>query len=498
MKVLPFYTATGMRDAERVNSQDALLCPTWKFLPFQIQRDHLADTYINEAVLVDCSATETNVLPYFISSDVATSWATSSINWDTFVSSDLTISLAIEAGSQQVGAQTEAFLLSTGEALAVTYDLTLNSGVAPTMMLYHTAPHSAEHVMSAGVNTVYFTATGSNAGYTELEIINKTGGNTNFACDIISVGRPTINLAEKTTYDFITYNGEPLSTTLPYGVYYLRLTDDKTIWYSEWFSVQNIQPQLLTGYTSSTYDTFTTLGVNITSAIELAGAAHSVSNTFSIRAGEKFIFTYDLNLASGEIPSVGLYISSVLASNSEAMSVGLNSVELTATGSGTADFRIVNVSATNFALGSVSLRRKAGSYVHLEFTNARDFNNGDDSIYYADGFTQQAYLRSYLNIPSHETIEVGNDKNGKFEAEKLVSKYTQSVISYESRSMYNALRLLPLHTTIKILDEVGHEHTPDVGNVQVMPDWKTFDTCSLKILWNEDGTVWTNSSDNIS
>ena len=51
--------------------------------------------------------------------------------------------------------------------------------------------------------------------------------------------------------------------------------------------------------------------------------------------------------------------------------------------------------------------------------------------------------------------------------------------------------------TIKILDEVGIEHIPKVGNVDVNIDWNTFDTGSLRIAWNETGDVWTNSMDDI-
>ena len=307
-----------------------------------------------------------------------------------------------------------------------------------------------------------------------------------------------IELTEKTTYDFFTYNGSPLSTTLPYGAHYLRLTDGNSIWYSEWFSIRNIQPTVITQYISDTYDTFTDVGVNLTSAIKIAAApAVGRTNSFTARIGEIFIFTRDLLLNSGEAPYARLSAGGLVRSNSPQMTVGLGYVELISTYSGTVNLDIYNSVASNFVLSSVSLRRKAGDYVHIEFTNARDFDNGDESIYYVGGFTQQAYLQAYENLPSHETIEIGPDKNGEFKAEKLVSKYTRSVISRDSRSMHNALRLLKLHSTVKILNEVGVEYTPAIGNVDVSIDWNTFDTGSLRIAWNEEGTVWTNSMDNI-
>jgi len=71
-------------------------------------------------------------------------------------------------------------------------------------------------------------------------------------------------------------------------------------------------------------------------------------------------------------------------------------------------------------------------------------------------------------------------------------------VSYVSRATYNAMRLLPLHSSIKILTETGVEYTPAVGNVNVGIDWNTFDTGSLRISWNEAGHAWTNSMDNIT
>ena len=376
MKVLPFYTSTGQRDAERVNSQDALLCPTWKILPFQIQRPAYSSTGLRSAFLVDCNAATTNVFA----------------------------------------------------------DLTLET-------------------------------------------------------------------IERATYDFMTYNGDHLANTLPYGVYYLQVADANTTWYSEWFSVENLQPQLITGYSTSTYDTLITSGANILTGIKVAGApAFAETNTFQVRTGEKFIVHGDVTINSGATAVFArIYVGGSTASNIAGMIAGKNQFELTSTMSGAGYIRVSTSAAISFALTAFALRRKAGDYVHLEYTNARDINNGANSILYTStgGFTQQAYLRAYENLPSHEIIEFGGDKNGEFVVEKEVRKYTRSVVSYESRSTYNALTLLKLHSSVKILDEAGVEFTPSVGNVNVTIDWNTFDTGTLKIAWNEAGEVWTNSSDNI-
>ena len=519
MKVLQFYTATGMRDAEKVGSWDALLTPNWKFLPFQIQRSHLADTYLTAATIVDCSGTDWDVFGAFRGAeDLVTDWENGphpTYSFTTFADSGGNILTAIESSSDNSFCYSDAFSLATGEAIVVSYNLTLNSGSLPNIYLGEfTGPSlfSAKQTAAAGGDIIQLTATGNTSGDVRLMLENEAGNDTSFACSFTYVKRTTLKIVEKTSYDFITYNGEPFSeeiqenpaapkySILPYGVYYLKLSDGRTDWFSEWFSVENIQPQLITGWSTETYDTFTLSGVNITSAINLAGGAIARTNSFKIRVDEIFVFTYDLTLNSGESPTVRLLIDGKVRSNNVTLSLGLNEAELTSFGfSESALLDMVNTSASNYSLGSVSLRRKSGEYVHLEFTNARDFNNTDESIYYVGGWTQQAYLRAYENVPSHEIIEEGGNKNGVFVPEKMVSKYTRSVVSYESRSMYNAIRLLPLHGTIKILTEDGVEYTPAAGNVEVPRiDWNTFDTGTLRILWNETGQQWTNSMDNIT
>jgi hypothetical protein len=515
MKVLPFYTSTGMRDAEKVGSQDALLCPRHKLLPFQIQREHSADTFIDEIKLVDCSGNETDILDYiYPSADLVNDWENGpspTYNFNVFNDSSGDITEARTTDTSNDFCYSNTFSLATGDTIFVDVDITLGpSAAAPNIFLGNfIGPniYSAKQVVADGANTLFFTATGNyTGGVVRLMVENEAGNDTYFVADFNATKRIGYSLDEFTTYDFITYNGEPLSTLLPYGVYYLKITDDNTTWYSEWFSVQDIQPQLISGWPAETYATFNTSGTDITSAIA-AGSSTAYTGSFSAHFNEVFIVTYDFTLNSGDAPQMFLTDASLLGTYSNAVTLepGLNEVELihnTANAgvtSGLLALRLLNSTASNFSLLNVSVRRKAGDYVHLEFTNSRDFNNGDKSIYYVGGFTQQAYLRAYENTPSHETIEVGGEKNGEFKAEKIVSKYVRSIVSYESRSMYNALRMLPLHSSVKILTEDGVEYTPAVGNITVPPiDWGTFDTGTLRIEWNEVGQQWTNSMDNIS
>ena len=505
MKVLPFYTATGMRDAERVSSWEGLLSPDYKLLPFQIQRPHVANTYLSSLALVDCDGAETDIFDDLYSTrKLLTGWTNAGYE-GSFASSGSSILTAIVAAGAEAWCYSNEFLLATGQGVRIDYDLTLNAGVAPTFYLGKSdgTIYSVGTVSSGGANTDFVTAFGNDAGSVRLLVQNESGNNTDFSCTFSALSRNTLELSEFTTYDFITYKGTPLSDDLAYGVYYLKTSDGNTTWYSEWFSISKLQADLQTSWVGNTYDTFTTSfpSLNITNAIQIgASAAAAGTNGFPVRAGEKITYTYDFESISGVFPAVSIYSSSnILISNSETLVEGLNTIELTVTGTNAAAYlRISTTLATRYTVYGMSTRRKAGEYIHLEYTNSRDFNNGDESIYYADGFTQQAYLDTRLGPPTHEPIEFGDEKNGVFQAEKIVSKYVYNFVAYESPAMFAALRLLPLHDTIKILDRAGIEYTPSVGNLTIDPDWSTFDTGSMRISFNEDGVVWTNNMDAIT
>jgi hypothetical protein len=393
MKALQFYTATGMRDAERVNSWSGLLCPDWRVLPFQIQRPATMPTGLTEALLVDCAGNTTNILS----------------------------------------------------------DLTLETN-------------------------------------------------------------------EKTTYDFITYKGEAFATFIDYGVYYIQASDGNSVWYSEWLDVKNIQPTLLSYWVATGYTTFARAtggsyeDVSITNAVTLAPSS-AVSNPLSVQKGERFHFTYGYSIISGApgatiaiVDSGGTVISDTITL-STALPQTLDTITARATDSA-AELKLSNDSG-RFTVSRLSLRRHRGneSFVYIKYDNTKDIQGKTtldyaltperESILYASGWAQEIYLNTYLNNPQHEIIEIGEEKNGYFEAEKIVDKYLYNIVSYESRSVFNALRLLPLHDTIQIYDEVGNFYNVDQGNIRVGKDEDTFDTWTLRIDFNEDNDVWTNSMDNI-
>lgn len=505
MKVLQFYTSTGARDAERVSSQDALLCPRHKLLPFQLQREHLASTYISSVTAVNCEGVEDDITEYFYSTKkIITGWTNGSGQggYVTFNSSEASILTAIENGVSEGYAYTNEFALATGQAIKVNYNLTAPGPVTyPKLYLgkSDSTMHSTGIAMTTGDHTVYIRATSNDAGNTRLKIKTEIGDSITFSCTFPSACYNTIEVQEFTNYDFITYKGTPISEKLDYGVYYLKVSDGTNEWFSEWFKVQNIQPTLLADWDGYTYyaATYNEPIDTIYYAENSSGDAYIKSETFSVTNGEKLIFTYDLGMTSGEIPSVSIYTGATLISNTVTLTPGMHETEFIVTSTSSAAYlSISNTDTSYWSMKEIALYRRFGNYVYVKFTNTNDIQ-GPKNIMYQYGFTQEVYLDAVMNAPTHEIVETGEEKNGVFYPEKLVDKLVHNIIAYVSRTLFNAMRLLPMHDSIEIIDEVGNVYEPSVGNVRVAMDWTTFDTGTLRIDFNEEGDVWTSNMDNI-
>ena len=124
----------------------------------------------------------------------------------------------------------------------------------------------------------------------------------------------------------------------------------------------------------------------------------------------------------------------------------------------------------------------SGEWIKLAFSNTSDL--GD--IPYSEGFTQIVYLNTRLNYPANEITEVGEEKDGRFIAEKIVTKYMMRISDYVGRALHRVLIRLPQHDTITITDDVGNVYTPAVGNATIpTSDWVAYDVCHIVIQFNE-------------
>jgi len=102
------------------------------------------------------------------------------------------------------------------------------------------------------------------------------------------------------------------------------------------------------------YDTFTISGIAVTSAINLADAAESRSNEFSVTSGDVVKVITFLTKTSGELPSVALIENGVgEKSNIVQLAEGINIVTLTATATATVSLLINNTTAANFSLSDI-------------------------------------------------------------------------------------------------------------------------------------------------
>ena len=291
---------------------------------------------------------------------------------------------------------------------------------------------------------------------------------------------------------------------LPKGTYYLKLTDGVNEWYSEWFNIQDVYENLISSLVNVSYSTFISSGTKIINAINLAGTDVANTGTFDVANDEVITVILFLTLNSGAVPQIRLLNSSgtTLRSSSIELAEGVNEIELTANAADTVKLQIVTFAPANFSTSDIWVQRKySPRFVKLQFTNDKDLHGkrkDDQTILYQKGFTQECWLQTILNTPGSNRIDVGQEKDGVFIAEKITTQYKYRIIDYLNRSLFEGLIRLPQHKTITIIDEVGNKYTPDIGNVQVSAEWGTFDTGDVLIEWNDGSFVWVDNAEDIT
>lgn len=140
----------------------------------------------------------------------------------------------------------------------------------------------------------------------------------------------------------------------------------------------------------------------------------------------------------------------------------------------------------------------SGNWCKIEASNTNDLG---DILYATAGFESVYYLNTQLGYPATESIEVGEEKDGQFIAEKIVTKYLYRISDYVGRALQRCLLRLPQHDSITITDDVGNVYSPAVGNVQITSEWPAFDVCHIVIQFGDgDNTAfkWTYDMSNIT
>ena len=326
---------------------------------------------------------------------------------------------------------------------------------------------------------------------TRIDLVNSAGTLTN-----ITTYFPTLSDDYALTTDtYYKYDGDTLNYLLPVGAYYLKITHDNGyIFYSEWFVVTYLYEQIVTLFTNIDYDNY--LGSLSLYCEEVGVSGSCQSNTFPVRNNETIKVIFYHTQDSGQLPTLSLYVDGAPV-DSDTVAAGLNEIDLTADNTGTAYLLLSNGAATEYETSEIYvIRAYALKFIRIDFSDTHDLGN----ILYRDGFSQTVWLGTRLNTPTHEPVEVGEEKNGIFIAEKIVTKYKYRIVIYVGPVLYRSLIRLPQHDTISITDEVGFTYTPCVGNIRVNPvNWNWFDTGTLEIVFNDnDEFVWTSENKNLS
>ncbi|MCK4822317.1 hypothetical protein KA005_41525, partial [bacterium] len=118
---------------------------------------------------------------------------------------------------------------------------------------------------------------------------------------------------------------------------------------------------LITSLANITYETFTTDGAIIISAINTVGNGEMRSNFSSdVTQGEQILVMFDFNLNSGALPTVSILNGDVTATISNTLNVteGWNFLTLTATRTSDAKLRFLNVANSNFSTSEIIVKRK--------------------------------------------------------------------------------------------------------------------------------------------
>jgi hypothetical protein len=209
------------------------------------------------------------------------------------------------------------------------------------------------------------------------------------------------------------------------------------------------------------------------------------------------IFFLTRTSAAGTEPTLVFTDTEVPSPDSHPTTAGLNVHTFTAHIETTYGLQFTNTAAAEWDVSEVfCIRSFSPDYIRIDFHDTHDL--GD--IYYQSGFTQSLWLPVQLNTPTHEPVMIGDEKNGIFIAEKIVSKINLRIIAYISPVFYRGLIRLPQHDIISITDEVGFVYTPAVGNVTVSPiNWNWFDAGTVEIVFNDNSEfIWVSETNNLA
>jgi hypothetical protein len=281
---------------------------------------------------------------------------------------------------------------------------------------------------------------------------------------------------------YYQYKGATLQGLMPLGVYYLKIYfTNGYILYSDWFEVGCIYENLITALSNIGYDTFSSFGSLISSAIDAAANGEAQSNEFPVIKDETITLIINCKLTSGQYPNIELWsaAAAIPVSNQDTLIEGLNTITLTVTTTvDDAQFVIWNTAATNYYTGEILLIRPySKDYLTFVFSNECDL--GD--ILYQDDFEQTLWIESETMETTFPQEEEGA-KNGEG---RFVRTFVRQVKKYNVKTfeqpdfIVEVFNRMKLHDSIELTNLVGDTNT--VYNLEVEHEWLFDDKYYAKI-----------------
>ena len=405
---LPVYNRLAKQHYEKVKYANLdmlspIKTPQWRLpsMQWNVETDNPGE--ITDFDLVEAgTGTITDINSYFYSGACYISDAVN-VSYTTFVRGGMPPNHVITSCTKTVAAGEDSaiFINSWGggayqlheyttNVYRFDWDLTLNAGTAPKVEMRDDATglvlKSNTVTLVNGRNIFYLIPAGNTGDHISVFIYNSDGETTDFALDFgdntesgCVSNHPRLYTA--LSDDYFQYKGATLGILLTPGIYYLKFTTlNNYIYYSEYFQVTCIYPNLITDVGNVAYETFTHINNIITSAIETGVAGSAYTTAFTIIKGESIKVIFTLTLNSGALPRIALYKSygspTPIGTTTVACVSGLNELTLTSEQTiETANAYVLfyNTAAANWSTTEILvIREYSPKYTRIDFSNTCD------------------------------------------------------------------------------------------------------------------------------
>ena len=196
---LPFFNGTRKQNTNRDGSGVVIFSPRNQLPPFLIQRPNVADDWVKDIFLVDCDDNEYDLQKYFENSqELLKGGYTNRVGalqaMDTLTQESVTITggltfdideaIKTTTGAGDAGFDSAVdFAVTEDERFYLEINLTLNSGVAPKVVIVDAGDESVQRsnevLLINGENNIIFTITNTDAS-ASLLFYNDTADQTTF------------------------------------------------------------------------------------------------------------------------------------------------------------------------------------------------------------------------------------------------------------------------------------------------------------------------------